>query len=110
MGKGKKRKWRELCSCGAIFPERCRSGRRFYPRSSSDCRLLLGPPGGMFAVAVADSPWPFLVLFLIFDFLNFFDFFFFGSKKKKKNCLFSLLWIRKIYLFFNCIFFSVACC
>lgn len=100
MGKGKKRKWRELCSCGAIFPGRCRSGRRFYPRSSSDCRLLLGPPGGMFAVAVADSPWPFLVLFLIFDFLNFFDFFFFGSKKKKKNCLFSLLSIRKIYLFF----------
>lgn len=58
-------------------------------------------------MAVADSPWPFLVLFLIFDFLNFFDFFFFGSKKKKKTVCFRYFGLGKFIYFLIAFFFRL---
>lgn len=53
-------------------------------------------------MAVADSPWPFLVLFLIFDFLNFF-----GSKKKKKTVCFRYFGLGKFIYFLIAFFFRL---
>lgn len=67
MGRERKKQWkwrwtmRDWFLCGVIYRVLCRKGRRFLLRLLSGRRCMRGR---MFVVAVAVSPWPFLVTFL----------------------------------------------
>ena len=75
MGRERKKQWkwrwtmRDWFLCGVIYRVLCRKGRRFRLRLLSGRRCMRGR---MFVVAVAVSPWPFLVTFLcLFSFILF---------------------------------------